>query len=188
MNKLILLSSLSVIALLGVGYWSTQSPNSWSLGPELKPASTELSNRAKAENQGKADTFSSNINKQGPKALLNAEAENIKNQNTSDPAHTKQQLTEKELAALLDKRLTPAMKREINSLLNPDNQGYPEQHSESGSYVDLSRRAFSVPVAVIDDNGNTVVTDITQPLPVNEKWIQSQTINLIPLETTALST
>ena len=34
-----------------------------------------------------------------------------------------------------------------------------------GSYIDLSDRSSSVMIAIIDDDNNTVVADIMQPLP-----------------------
>ena len=79
-----------------------------------------------------------------------------------------EKLDDQALADLLERRLTPAMKREINALLEPANASFEEQYGEQGGFVDLSRRAYSVPVAVIDDDGNTVVTDIMQPLPISD--------------------
>lgn len=150
MKKRILLSSLGAIALFGMSYWLIQSTSSLVLDAKQKPSIIHSADHIAG---------ATNIDSL-PRINTPATA-------PIDPAHAKQRVAEKKLAALLDKRLTPAMKREINSLLNPDNQDYPEQYNESGGYVDLSQRAFSVPIAVIDDNGNTIVTDITQPLPLN---------------------
>lgn len=73
-----------------------------------------------------------------------------------------------ELEELLQRRLTPAMRREINERLRPGGKPPQVRQGQFGSYIDLSDRAASVVVAVIDDDGNTVVTDFTQPLPVAE--------------------
>ena len=71
------------------------------------------------------------------------------------------------MAELIKQRLTPEMRAEINARLNPPNQKYTEIETEEGGYVNLGNRAASVAIAFIDEDGNTVVTDITEPL-VNE--------------------
>ena len=71
------------------------------------------------------------------------------------------------MAKLIKQHLTPEMRAEINARLNPPNQDYTEIKTEQGGYVNLGKRAASVAVAFIDDEGNTVVTDITQPLDGN---------------------
>ena len=73
-------------------------------------------------------------------------------------------IKEQQLAELIKQRLTPEMRAEINARLNPPNESYTEITTEYGGYVNLGKRAGSVSIAVIDDNGNTVVTDITRPL------------------------
>ena len=88
-----------------------------------------------------------------------------------EPASTQQALLEQSanerMAKLIKQRLTPEMRAEINARLNPPNQNYTEIKTEQGGYVNLGRRAASVAVAFIDDEGNTVVTDITEPLADN---------------------
>ena len=71
---------------------------------------------------------------------------------------------EQQIAELIKQRLTPEMRAEINTRLNPPNESYTEIKTEQGGYVNLGKRAASVSIAIIDDNGNTVVTDITSPL------------------------
>lgn len=71
---------------------------------------------------------------------------------------------EQHIAELIKQRLTPEMRAEINTRLNPPNESYTEIKTEQGGYVNLGKRAASVSIAIIDDNGNTVVTDITSPL------------------------
>ena len=68
------------------------------------------------------------------------------------------------MAELIQQRLTPEMRAEINTRLNPPNQSYTEIKTETGGYVNLGKRATSVSIAFIDEEGNTVVTDITSPL------------------------
>ena len=68
------------------------------------------------------------------------------------------------LAELIKQRLTPEMRAEINARLNPPNQNYTEIETKEGGYVNLGSRAASVAIAFIDEDGNTVVTDITEPL------------------------
>lgn len=77
---------------------------------------------------------------------------------------TEYKIKEQQLAELIKQRLTPEMRAEINARLNPPNESYTEITTEYGGYVNLGKRAGSVSIAVIDDNGNTVVTDITRPL------------------------
>ena len=78
---------------------------------------------------------------------------------------TPHKLSEDErIAELIQQRLTPEMRAEINTRLNPPNQSYTEIKTETGGYVNLGKRAASVSIAFIDEEGNTVVTDITQPL------------------------
>jgi hypothetical protein len=78
------------------------------------------------------------------------------------------QTEDERIAELIKQRLTPEMRAEINAQLNPPNQDYTEIKTEQGGYVNLGKRAASVAIAFIDDDGNTVVTDITEPL-ANEK-------------------
>ena len=70
----------------------------------------------------------------------------------------------KDLAELMQRKLTPAMRREINQHLRPDNRAPRLRQGTAGTYVDLFDRASSVMIAIIDDNNNTVVADITQPI------------------------
>ncbi|MGB1192393.1 MAG: hypothetical protein ACPG3T_05680 [Pseudomonadales bacterium] len=67
-------------------------------------------------------------------------------------------------ADVIKQNFSAEMRAEINAKLNPPNASYPEIKTAQGGYVDLSQRAASVSVAYIDENGNTIVTDITQPL------------------------
>ncbi len=61
------------------------------------------------------------------------------------------------------------MKQEINDMLNPPGLTYPDIKTEYGSYVDLSKKSSSVTIALIDDDGKLVVTDITHPLPISQQ-------------------
>ena len=65
---------------------------------------------------------------------------------------------------VIKQNFSAEMRAEINAKLNPPNASYPEVETAQGGYVDLSQRDASVSVAYIDENGNTIVTDITQPL------------------------
>jgi len=107
---------------------------------------------------------------QSPTIITN-EAEPIIITAPIEPASTQQALLEQSanerMAKLIKQRLTPEMRAEINARLNPPNQDYTEIKTEQGGYVNLGKRAASVAVAFIDDEGNTVVTDITQPLDDN---------------------
>lgn len=77
------------------------------------------------------------------------------------------QTEDERMAELIKQRLTPEMRAEINARLNPPNQSYTEIKTEQGGYINLGNRAASVAIAFIDEDGNTVVTDITQPLDNN---------------------
>lgn len=87
----------------------------------------------------------------------------------STPRKARQPLEREALDTLLDRRLTPAMKRQVNERLRPGNRNPQARSGRYGSYVDLRDRASSVMIAVIDDNGDTVLTDVMRPLPVAEK-------------------
>lgn len=82
----------------------------------------------------------------------------------TNPAMIKQRLKDQQLAALIKQHVTPQMRQDINDMLNPPDQEYKEVRVGNGGYIELGKRAVSVPIAIIDDNGNTVVTDITQLL------------------------
>ncbi|MGB5325524.1 MAG: hypothetical protein WBN40_08885 [Pseudomonadales bacterium] len=84
----------------------------------------------------------------------------------ADKPQRRQPLSDRELAALLERRLTPAMRRAINEQLQPGGSPPREKQGRYGSYLDFSDRAASVMIAVIDDDGNTVITDVMQALPV----------------------
>jgi len=107
---------------------------------------------------------------QSPTIITNS-AEPITVTAPIEPASTQQALLEQSanerMAKLIKQRLTPEMRAEINVRLNPPNQNYTEIKTEQGGYVNLGKRAASVAVAFIDDEGNTVVTDITEPLADN---------------------
>jgi|GEM_PF-1314012 len=108
---------------------------------------------------------------QSPVSITN-EAEPIIITAPIELASTQQALLEQSenerMANLIKQRLTPEMRAEINARLNPPNQDYTEIKTEQGGYVSLDNRAASVAIAFIDDDGNTIVTDITEPL-ANEK-------------------
>ena len=56
------------------------------------------------------------------------------------------------------------MRREINQMLSPPPQGHEVVIDKDGGRVEMESTAASVMVAVIDENGNTIVTDIDTPL------------------------
>ena len=78
---------------------------------------------------------------------------------------TNRTLSEQELAELIDRRLLPTVRDEINNYLRPHNQPPQKVPAVHGSFIDLSDRSSSVMIAIIDDDNNTVVADIMQPLP-----------------------
>ena len=85
--------------------------------------------------------------------------------NPANKPRSRQPLSDSELAALLERRLTPAMRRAINEQLQPGGSPPRERQGPYGSFLDFSDRAASVMIAVIDDDGNTVITDVMQALP-----------------------
>lgn len=90
-------------------------------------------------------------------------AENTSNNGDSAPAGT---VSDRKVAELMEQHLAPAMREKINQRLQPDGAEYPVIETDNGSYVDLSQRATTVPIAIVDDDGELVVTDITNPLPI----------------------
>ena len=89
----------------------------------------------------------------------------INDNHQANKPQRRQPLSDKALAELLERKLTPAMRRAINEQLQPGGSPPRERQGRYGSYLDFSDRAASVMIAVIDDDGNTVITDVMQPLP-----------------------
>ncbi|MBT8148307.1 MAG: hypothetical protein KJO24_00135 [Gammaproteobacteria bacterium] len=83
----------------------------------------------------------------------------------AQPRPPRKALPADELAKLYQRKLTPAMRRTINQHLRPGNRPAQIRSNRHGDYVDLSDRASSVLIAIIDDNDNTIVADVTRPLP-----------------------
>lgn len=77
-------------------------------------------------------------------------------------------IDDKKLAELIDKHISPAMRAEINEMLMPG--GKPPDLIERGDekILDTSDRAGSVVVGIIDENDELIVTDFTNPLPVEQ--------------------
>lgn len=76
-----------------------------------------------------------------------------------------ERLSEEHIAELLERHIPPEMRQEINELLKPSGQVYREVKTERGGYIELGKRATSVAVAVIDDDGQMIISDLTSPLP-----------------------
>jgi hypothetical protein len=75
---------------------------------------------------------------------------------------------ESRLQELIDRHIGPEMRREINQALRPNNQP-PTAYQQGQRWVlDTSDRAASVMVAMIDDNGELIITDFMQPLPLHK--------------------
>ena len=113
-------------------------------------------------NRSEKDNEKSNI--KAITLLADHSAVEIKAEQPSNPQVSGHHNNEQLIAELIKQRLTPEMRAEINTRLNPPNESYTEIKTEQGGYVNLGKRAASVSIAIIDDNGNTVVTDITSPL------------------------
>ena len=95
-----------------------------------------------------------------PPAAETNTAENAQLQRATTPP------SEPQATIPLHQQLDPAVVREVNERLAPANQSYPVVIDSDGSgYVDMGARSTSVAVAVIDENGEVVITDLTQPLP-----------------------
>lgn len=128
------------------------------LKPQTKSPETPFSDNNRTEKDNKqaltppADHLAVEIKEEQPHQQVSAFHNNEHHNN------------EQHIAELIKQRLTPEMRAEINTRLNPPNESYTEIKTEQGGYVNLGKRAASVSIAIIDDNGNTVVTDITSPL------------------------
>ena len=85
-------------------------------------------------------------------------------QATKHAGEAAQENRQQQLARLIEQRFTPAMKQQINQLLAPAGRVYREQPAVRGGMIDLSGRASSVTIAVLDDDGELLVADITSPL------------------------
>lgn len=81
-------------------------------------------------------------------------------------------INNKQLAKLIDQHIDPEMRREINEKLRPG--GKPPTIIKQGKtlILDTSDRASTVMVGFIDEDAGLIITDFTQPLPVDE--FQSQ--------------
>jgi len=96
--------------------------------------------------------------------------------------HAEEQQLNEKIAALIQKRLTPEMIDEINQKLNPSNRTYTEVTTDYGAYIDLRGRASTVSIALIDDSGELIVTDISNPIPTDKNNTATQTDNSEALE------
>ena len=98
---------------------------------------------------------------QNNNARLNGDPAPSQSQHNHD--HTA--IDDQKLAELIDKHISPSMRREINEKLRPG--GMPPKRVIQGNLdmLDTSDRAATVVVGMIDENNNLIVTDFTSPLP-----------------------
>lgn len=134
---LVILAGVSAIIFRDV-YLPTKADKTAAISPLEKPTQTSGVSEP---------VINSAVDKANQKALLD------------------ERLGEERIAELLEKHITPEMRQEINELLKPSGHTYKEVKTERGGYIELGKRATSVSVAVIDDDGQMIITDLTSPLP-----------------------
>mgnify|MGYP000675190803 CR=1 FL=1 len=150
--------TLAAAALLVAGYTGIQRWLPSASGSSASASATSSTAKDQASIHAPAATHSAS-------ATQASTAGPVKNTvHTSNNTSAAETDAEQALTDLLQKRISPAMRREINETLQPRNTEYVEIETDNGSYVDVSARRFSVPIAVVDDNDQVIVTDITQPL------------------------
>ena len=66
----------------------------------------------------------------------------------------------------MNEQISNEMRSTINDMLNPKSQTYQERVVGDAVSIDVSGRAFAVPIGLIDEDGNAIMVDITEPLPI----------------------
>lgn len=95
---------------------------------------------------------------------LNTAQETLREITPSDTSATGKHIDDEKLAELMEKHLTPEMRQKINNMLEPNGEPPKIIETNQGSHLDLSDRASSVVIAIIEDD-QLHVTDITNTLP-----------------------
>lgn len=105
------------------------------------------------------------------KQIANYKAINQKNLSDVPTANQKEKAMVKEYSALdieklMNEQISNEMRNTINDMLKPKNQTYQERVVGDVVSIDVSGRAFAVPIGLIDEDGNAIMVDITEPLPI----------------------
>lgn len=150
----------SVITLTLLGSYYLLVPGS---GTQLLATQTQANSPGSAKNKHQHQ-----LNNQPVSQAIGTHHDITHNIN-DEITHNKENndFSERRLAELIEKHVSLKMRREINAKLNPPGQTYREVETAQGGYVDMGNRASSVMIAIIDDDGSTVVTDINLPLPIS---------------------
>lgn len=151
-NKLITLSIVLLVAVLAAA-WLKKSVIDSSLPPKTATS-------AKVDTSAPIETNNAN-------QLTTSDNTAVPLDQSADstmPATSTPSDEEVDIDALIRKHLSVEMIQEINEKLRPTNKPPQVVQNAQGSYVDLSDRSSTVSIAVIDENGETIVFDITSPI------------------------
>ena len=105
------------------------------------------------------------------KQIANYKATNQKNLGDAPTTNQNKKTVAREYSALdieklMNEQISNEMRNTINDMLNPKNQTYQERVVGDAVSIDVSGRAFAVPIGLIDEDGNAIMVDITEPLPI----------------------
>ena len=128
---------------------------------------TELVSDKRAEAPDSTTTKIQALKKQ----MADFKASNQKNLSNISTATKKEKSIAKEYSALdieklMNEQISNEMRNTINNMLKPKNQVYQERVVGDAVAIDVSGRAFAVPIGLIDEDGNAIMVDITEPLPI----------------------
>ncbi|MDB2410722.1 hypothetical protein N9W57_08905 [Pseudomonadales bacterium] len=112
---------------------------------ELKNVINIINNKSKSEGN-----INSNSEKNSPSSVLADEEE----------------ISLKNIKRLLNQQVNNQMRLDINSKLDPDDFELKMISSGGGTIYDGGKRYFSVQIELIDDEGKSILIDITDPLPL----------------------
>lgn len=112
---------------------------------ELKNVINIINNKSKSE-----DNINTNSEKNSPSSVLADEEE----------------ISLKNIKRLLNQQVNNQMRLDINSKLDPDDFELKMISSGGGTIYDGGKRYFSVQIELIDDEGKSILIDITDPLPL----------------------
>ena len=128
---------------------------------------TELVSDKRAEAPDSTTTKIQALKKQ----MADYKASNQKNLSNISTATKKEKSIAKEYSALdieklMNEQISNEMRNTINNMLKPKNRVYQERVVGDAVAIDVSGRAFAVPIGLIDEDGNAIMVDITEPLPI----------------------
>ena len=91
---------------------------------------------------------------------------NSEKNSSSSVLADEEEISLKNIKRLLNQQVNNQMRLDINSKLDPDDFELKMISSGGGTIYDGGKRYFSVQIELIDDEGKSILIDITDPLPL----------------------